>query len=76
MTINQFNNLKIGEIVYIPDVNKKGKLFSTEVLQVDKFFGKITVLLGGKPLSYRYVKIKANREISFYCGTTTYVPTW
>lgn len=74
MTQNEFKVLKIGDRVYLPDkYNNKGKLISTEVLKIDRLFNKVEVLLGGKPKSYRYIRMKSGAvPISFVCGVSNY----
>lgn len=58
MTTTQFKALRKGDRVLIPDAARGNReLLSTEVLGIDRLFGKVTVLLGRKPYSYRYVRV-------------------
>lgn len=68
MTKEQFKNLKVGDRVQIP--NRGGKTFmSTEVLEIDRYFKKVKVLLGGnKGLSYRYVRKDPTILTTCMCG--------
>jgi len=36
MTLEQFNNLKVGDEIYLPDSYRKNKFMSTEVLEINK----------------------------------------
>jgi len=69
MTINQFNTLKIGDRVLLPNNWSKGTYTSTEVLEIDRVFKKVRVLLNSKFLSYKYIPVdKPMAEITSYCG--------
>ena len=69
MTKEEFKNLKVRDTVYIPDKNKPGKYFSTQVLKIDRYFNKVTVFFCKKPFSYKYPRknIEPNR-CSFMVG--------
>ena len=69
MTKKEFNNLKIGDRILLPNTgNLKGTFTSTEVLSIDRFFSKISVLLKNRPLSYKYLQLKSNKPINCYVG--------
>jgi len=72
MKIQQFNSIKKGDRVYLPDTNKKGQVISTEVLEVDRLYKKLKVLLRNKFLSYRYFQFKTDSPISCFVGTATW----
>ena len=70
MNFIQFNSLKIGDRCYIPNANRKDMFISTEVLKIDRFFKKVTVLLGKKSYSYKYIRSNINSsKISYMVGT-------
>ena len=70
MTIQEFNNLKVGDRVSIPDKDRKGQVISTEVLKIDRIFKKVEVLLGGNRfLSYRYVQKNSKKPWSCIVGS-------
>ncbi len=54
MTHKTFTSLRDDDRVHIPSCN--GRMLDTVVLGIDHLFGKVTVLLGRKPYSYRYVR--------------------
>lgn len=54
MTLKEFKNIKVGDLCYIPQTDNK--LLGTEVLKKDNIFNKLTVLLGRKSYSYKYVR--------------------
>lgn len=54
MTIDAFKTLKKGDQVYFPGNDRR--LIGTQVLAIDHLFNKVTVLLGRKPYSYRYLR--------------------
>ena len=56
MKLQHFNSLKVKDRVYLLHGMEKGKYLSTTVLKIDHFFKKITVLLGKKPYSYKYIQ--------------------
>lgn len=60
MTLNEFNNLKVKDRVYLRQQN--GKYISTEVLKIDRYFKKLTVLLGRQSYSYKYIQKEVPRE--------------
>lgn len=60
MTLNEFNNLKVKDRVYLRQQN--GKYLSTEVLKIDRYFKKLTVLLGRQSYSYKYIQKEVPRE--------------
>ncbi len=62
MTSTEFQSLKCGDRVCIPG-GQLGRLIGTEVLAIDRMFRKVTVLLGRKPYSYRYVRSQARVPI-------------
>jgi len=69
MTIEQFNSLKVNDLVYIPGAYE-GRFTGTQVLKIDRLFKKVTVLLGTKSYSYRYVRrqIKSTQHASCFVG--------
>lgn len=70
MSIEEFNNLKVGDRVQIPDKCSKGQVISTEVLKIDRVFNKCIVILGGgKSLSYRRISINSKKRISCSVGS-------
>lgn len=60
MTLNQFNNLKVKDRVFLR--GRDDKYISTEVLKIDRYFKKLTVLLGRKSYSYKYIQKEVPRE--------------
>ncbi len=68
MTLKQFNNIKVGESCYLPDLYRKGKFIGTEVLEKDNVFKKLKVLLGRKWLSYRYLQMGKIEKCSCMVG--------
>lgn len=57
MTKAEFDKLKVGNAVYLPD--KQNKTFiGTEVTAIDRYFNKLDVLLGKKFYSYKYISRK------------------
>lgn len=68
MTIKEFNELKIGDTVYHRDTLNKGFSRGTEVLEIDRIFKKVKVLLKSKPLSYRYFSKKSKNPVRFFVG--------
>jgi hypothetical protein len=69
MTIKDFNKLKIGDSVCLPNTWKKGSYTQTEVLEIDKIFKKVRVLLHSKFLSYKYLpKNKDIKNITGFVG--------
>lgn len=70
MTKEDFNNLKIGDRCYLKRWD--GQYDSTEVLQIDRIFGKLTVLLRSKPVHYSKIPLKLNehqKQSGFVFGT-------
>lgn len=70
MTLSQFQSLKVGSRVYIPDLGRPKQMMSTEVLSIDRIFRKVKVLCGGdRFLSYRYVRASSqDKSISLIVG--------
>lgn len=68
MTKIEFENLKVGDVVYLrPKKHSRGT--GTEVLEIDRYFNKIKVLLGNGWLSYKYIsKHTKNFEVSCFVG--------
>ncbi len=64
MTIQEFNNLKVGDAVYIRKT-KNCKAFATEVTDIDRLFKKIKAICKSKPVSYRYASKKSIPVNSF-----------
>lgn len=60
MTLNEFNNLKVKDRVFLHE--RSGKYISTEVLKIDRYFKKLTVLLGRQSYSYKYIQKEVPRE--------------
>ncbi len=62
MTKQEFKSLKIGDRCYLK--NCDGKYTNTEILDIDRLFGKVSVLLRSKPISYKKIplKLKNNQE--------------
>lgn len=70
MTAAEFNNLKVGDSVYLPNSFKKGTYISTEILEIDRVYKKIKVLLRSKFLSYKYFPKKVDHsKCSLMVGT-------
>jgi len=57
MTIKEFNDLKIGDEIYLPDKYKEGKFMSTEVLEIDKENKRIKAFLDSNKSRY-YTSVK------------------
>jgi len=68
MTKQQFNNLKTGDRIYCFNNKNRNSLFSTQVLSIDRPFGKLTAVCSSKPKSYKYFKIKGDKPVTFYVG--------
>lgn len=70
MTKEQFSKLKVGDIVYLPNQRSNRASFtSTEVLEIDRLFGKVKVLLNNKLLSYRYIPLEVGiGKVTGYVG--------
>jgi len=68
MTSTAFQNLKVNDRVYIP--SSDGRFIGTPVLAIDHLFRKVTVLLGRKPYSYRYIRkdLKPGVTTGFHVG--------
>ena len=58
MTIQEFKTLKVGDSIYLPNTWNKNTYTYSQVLDIDHLFKKVTVLLGRKPYSYRYLPLK------------------
>jgi len=77
MTIQEFKNIKIGDCCYIPYGHAEGKLQGTEVIEKHNRSKKLTVFLGKRPYSYKYVRKKCDvKFIGGYVGICKepYVP--
>jgi len=68
MTRQEFQNLKVGDNVWMPDSWKRGYYISTEVIKIDKIFGKLEAVLSGCPKSYKWFSTKPKEKISFTAG--------
>lgn len=73
MTLQEFNNLKVGDTVYMRKTKRYGNSYGTEVLEIDRFFKKVKVLLRNDFLSYKYV-YKKNIPCFQFVGTVKYQP--
>lgn len=71
MTIQEFNNLKVGDVVYIRRT-RNCNAFGTEVTDIDRFFKKIKAICKSKPVSYRYVSKKSIPVNSFVGSCKNY----
>jgi hypothetical protein len=70
MTAQQFKTLKVGDRIYLPNSWKRGTFTSSEVLKIDRIFGKVQVLLRNKFLSYKYFPSKVEpSKVSAFVGT-------
>lgn len=71
MTKQEFNNLKVGDRAFL---RNKWEAYDTqtEVLSIDRIFGKVVLLTKSRPLSYRAVRIRSSRPVSSYVGTYKY----
>lgn len=67
MNIEDFNKLKLNDLVYLPDNHRKGEYIGTQVLKLDHYFKKLTVLLGRKSYSYKYIKKKLDKNQKTSC---------
>lgn len=70
MTIEEFNNLKVSDEIYLPDVNREGKFLSTEVLEINKEDKTIKAFMdNNKFREYSYIQKSVSPEnISFIVG--------
>lgn len=73
MTKKEFDNLKVGDIVYIKNLHSEDYM-SSEVLKIDRIFNKLVALCGqlrnGKEFrSYRSVLKKCSGEVRMSVGT-------
>lgn len=71
MTAKQFKVLKVGDTVYLRNNKWQTNGFTaTEVLKIDRLFGKIQVLLRNQFLSYKYFPLKVDFfKVSAFVGT-------
>jgi hypothetical protein len=57
MILEEFDNLKIGDEIYLPDEYKEGKFMSTEVLEINKEEKKIKAFMDSdKFRDYTYIQ--------------------
>jgi hypothetical protein len=56
MKTEQFKKLKVGDTVYLKNTFNN-EYTMTEVLEIDRLFMKLKVLLGRKFYSYRYISV-------------------
>ena len=76
MTISEFNSLKVGDGVYLPNNRKREQYTSTEVLEIDRIYKKIKVVLKGEWTSYRYFPLNIDLDrVSCFVGTCP-LPLW
>ena len=58
MTKQQFSKLKVGDYVYLPG----NRYTYTPILKIDRIFNKVSVLLGRKFYSYKYIPMKCPKN--------------
>ena len=69
MTKEQFKKLKVGDSVAVYCDGKRDSTMGTEVLRIDRIFGKIDVLCKRPKLSYKYVLLKPTILPRCFVGT-------
>lgn len=78
MTKKDFKNLKKGDTVYIPKAYSKDKkeFLTTQVIEIDRYFEKLQVILGKRKYSYKYVRksLKKDQFSRHFCGMSTLPP--
>jgi|WetSurMetagenome_2_1015567.scaffolds.fasta_scaffold343583_2 hypothetical protein len=60
MTKQQFDKLKVGDVVCLRNPVRDGGFTMTEVLEIDRFFRKVRVLLKNEFQSYRRFPLKVD----------------
>ena len=68
MTLEEFNNIKVGQSCYLPDSRNKNRFYSVQILGKDKFFKKLKVMLNNQWLSYKYLQLNKGSQCSCVVG--------
>lgn len=73
MKIQEFNDLKVGNVVYLND--KDGTASGREVTEIDRFFKKVKFVGNGRWVTYRRTHKKTKNNVTSLMGMSrlTYV---
>lgn len=73
MTKQEFDKLKVGDSVYMYLSGRKDRIMGTEVISIDRIFGKIQAICSSRPKSYKYFKMNVSGKhlamVNCYVGS-------